>query len=90
MCLGRVVRNQVHFSRLFVQVKPENEPSGSLIFPVNVYNNVKVVPHRCNHASGPVIMQRIYTRELMNGRWVFRPCGWLCPDCRQVRIDDLS
>lgn len=39
-------------------------------------------PHQtCQHASGPVIMQRCYVRD----GYAFRPVGWKCPVCSQFK-----
>jgi hypothetical protein len=39
----------------------------------------------CNHASGPVIMKRIYIR---NEKLNFQPLGWYFPDCRKCVTDE--
>jgi hypothetical protein len=38
---------------------------------------------RCQHASGPVILQKGYVRSGHG----FKPCGWVCPDCHQHKSD---
>lgn len=43
----------------------------------------------CNHASGPVLMRRVYVRDHTNNG-TFLPCGWMCPDCRQMRPDPIQ
>lgn len=48
---------------------------------------VKKPAHQvCPHSSGPVRMTRVYRRDYSQGG-KFLPCGWLCPDCKQVKID---
>lgn len=43
---------------------------------------------RHEHGSGTShSMQRLYTREKVNGKWQYVAVGWLCPDCRNMQPD---
>ena len=45
---------------------------------------VKKEAHRiCQHASGPIKMQRLYVRQDLT----FVPIGWSCLDCKQMVKD---
>jgi hypothetical protein len=51
---------------------------------------MRVVSKICQHTSGSVRMKQIYERTEKNGKWTFVQCGWLCPDCFQLKKDDLT